>query len=282
MKRLSLALFLLIIVLNGPLYYGCVTHGDKILRLSDGTEVTLSQILDDLKGVRLVFVGELHTRKSHHMAQLAVIRALNEAGTPLAIGLEMFRRENQKDLNRWINGEIPEEAFKKVYYENWTFDWSLYRDIFLYARKQGISMLGLNVPRETTQRVARQGFDSLTPGQIGELPHVSCNVDATYMEFIRRSFGAHAHAGMDFIHFCEAQIVWDTAMAWNLLAFLRRNPDATVVVLAGNGHAWKRGIPEQIQRQSPVTYRVILPEEPGRTEQEDISSEDADYLWLKS
>jgi aminopeptidase N len=40
-------------------------------------------------------------------------------------------------------------------------------------------------------------------------------------------------------------------------------------------------IPEQIQRRSTIPYRVILPEEPGRSERGDISPEDADYLWLQ-
>jgi uncharacterized iron-regulated protein len=176
---------------------------------------------------------------------------------------------------------LSEKAFQQVYYDNWTFPWSLYRDIFLYARKHKIPMIGLNVPRDITHQVAERGFASLTAEQMGELPEVSCNVDAAYMEFIRRSFGAHAHGDMNFIYFCEAQVVWDTAMAWNLLAFLKENPKHTVVVLAGNGHAWKRGIPEQIQRQSTILYRVILPEEPGRSERGNISLEEADYLWLR-
>jgi len=176
--------------------------------------------------------------------------------------------------------KLSEKDFQRLYYDNWGFSWPLYRDIFLYARKHKIPVIGLNVPREVTRQVARQGFASLTPEQIGELPKVTCNVDAAYMDFIRRSFEAHAHEDMNLTYFCEAQLVWDTAMAWNLLTFLRENPKHTVVVLAGHGHAWKRGIPEQIQRQATVAYRVILPEEPGRLERKDVSLEDTDYLWL--
>ena len=280
MRRLFIPFFLVTIIAASPLSSGCISHGDQILRVSDGAEVTLAHVLADVKGVRLVFVGEHHDRRSHHKGQLAVIGALNEARIPLAIGLEMFRQESQDDLNRWIAGELSEKDFQSLYYDNWGFSWPLYRDIFLYARKHKIPMIGLNVPREVTRQVARQGFASLTPEQIGELPKVTCNVDAAYMDFIRRSFEAHAHEDMNLTYFCEAQLVWDTAMAWNLLTFLRGNPKYTVVVLAGQGHAWKRGIPEQIQRQATVAYRVILPEEPGRLERKNVSLEDTDYLWL--
>ncbi len=142
-------------------------------------------------------------------------------------------------------------------------------------------MVGLNVSREITHQVAKQGFDSLKPEQIGQLPPVACNVDATYMEFIRRSYGANAHGKLNFVYFCEAQIVWDTAMAWNLLTYIKENPKTKVVVLAGNSHAWKRGIPEQIQRRSRATYCVALPEDPERLNRETATLDDTDYLWLE-
>ncbi len=91
----------------------------------------------------------------------------------------------------------------------------------------------------------------------------------------------HGHGGLDFIKFCEAQLVWDTAMAWSLLRYLEKNPKATVVVVAGSGHSWKLGIPAQIQSRSTVPFRVILPEVPGRVEKAHIGLNEADYVWLE-
>jgi uncharacterized iron-regulated protein len=193
----------------------------------------------------------------------------------------MFRRDDQTYLDQWVQGEIDEEAFKEAYYANWSFDWNLYRDIFLYARQTGIPMIGLNIPRGISRKVAERGFSSLTSEELEKLPPVTCSVDATYMAFIRQAFGLHAQdTSKSFTHFCEAQIVWDTAMASNLLTFLDQNPAYTVVVLAGSGHAWKRGIPEQVSRQSDTSHRVILPEITGRVESAGVTLEDTDYLWL--
>ena len=141
-------------------------------------------------------------------------------------------------------------------------------------------MIGLNVPSGITRQVAREGFASLTKKQRGDLPMVTCRVDPEYMAFIRRSLGMHGHGGMDFTKFCEAQLVWDTAMAWSLLRFLDKNPQSTVVVIAGSGHSWKRGIPTQIRSRSKVEYRVILPEIPGRADREHTTIDEADYVWL--
>lgn len=249
------------------------------LRLAEGGYVGFTELIEELKGVRLVFMGELHDREGHHRAQLQVIRALREAGVPVVVGLEMIRRENQGALDLWVAGKMNEESFFKVYRQNWSM-WPVYRDIFHYARQAKIPMLGLNLPREITQQVARNGFASLSPRQLGELPGVRCDVDARYQEFIRRSLGGHAHNGAQFLHFCEAQLLWDSVMAQTLLDYLARHPDAVVVVLAGSGHAWKHGIPEQIRRRQGIEMRVLLPEVVGRIEADNITPAEADFLLL--
>lgn len=280
MKRILPFILLLSVAALSLIYLHAFANEVRLLRVSDRAHITLSEAIDDLKRAQLIFVGESHTEIRHHRAQLTVIRALHETGASLVLGLEMFRRQSQEGLDRWIAGELSRREFQSIYYDNWNYPWTLYRDIFLYARKHKIPIIGLNVPRDITRQVARQGFASLTREQIGELPEVACNVDQTYMEFIRRSFGAHAHGHKNFTYFCEAQMVWDTAMAWTLLTYLKKNPAATAFVLAGGGHAWKRGIPEQVRRRSDVPYRVILPEEQGRLDRDTVSPGDADYLWL--
>jgi uncharacterized iron-regulated protein len=252
----------------------------RILRVSDGRILSLDDIVKDLTESRLVFVGELHDKQSYHRAQLEIIQALKKAGAPVAIGLEMFRRDSQVDLDRWVKGELSEKKFEKIYYKNWNYPWSLYKDIFLYAREHKIPMVGLNVPSEVTKQVAREGFDSLTAKQRGNLPMVTCRVDPEYMAFIRRSLAMHGHGGLDFTRFCEAQLVWDTAMALSLLHYLEKKPKSTVVVLAGSGHAWKQGIPAQVQSRSNLPFRVILPEIAGRVEPGKVSENETDYLWL--
>jgi uncharacterized iron-regulated protein len=124
----------------------------RMYDLNREKELPMSHALDDLKKNQIVLVGELHAKRQHHEAQLAVIRALEEAGLRIAIGLEMFRHESQADLDHWISGEIDEQQFEKIYYDNWNFPWSAYRKIFEYARNHQIPLIGLNVPWEITRQ----------------------------------------------------------------------------------------------------------------------------------
>jgi uncharacterized iron-regulated protein len=257
---------------------GCRTS-PVITRASDGSKVTFPELVEDLSTASLVFVGETHDDPSHHSAQLEVIRALRDARAKLAIGLEMFRMDAQEALDRWVAGDLTEATFKTIYDENWSFPYELYRDIFIYAKNHRIPMRGSNISRDVTRQVARQGFASLDREQFKDLPEVSCEVDQAYENFIRRAFGMHGYGDMNFTYFCEAQLVWDTIMAWNLVRFLQDHPDYTVVVLAGSGHAWKPGIPAQVQRHLAISFRVILPEITNRTDNQTISVEDTDYIW---
>ncbi len=280
MKRFRLLIIISSLLALFFFLRGYASTVERIHRVSDGKVLSLSELAKDLIESRLVFVGEIHTDQSHHHMQLQTIRALKKAGAPVAIGLEMFRRDSQTDLDRWVEGELSEKEFEKIYYKNWNYPWPLYKDIFLYAREHKIPMVGLNVPPEVTRQVAREGFESLTPKQRGDLPMVTCRVDPEYMAFVRRSLAMHGHGGIDFIKFCEAQLVWDTAMAWGLLRYLEKNPEATVAVIAGSGHAWKLGIPAKIQSRSTLPFRVILPEIPGRIERATITVDETDYVWL--
>ena len=251
-----------------------------IYRVADGSFVPLQEVLQDLGEARLIFMGELHDNEGHHRAQLQIIRALQEAGLPVAVGLEMVQRDDQLALDAYVTGVWSEEQFLPVFFRNWSM-WDKYQAIFRYARDQKIPLVALNVSRNITQQVAQNGFASLSPEQIGELPAgIRCDISPDYEAFIRRALGGHGHGGNKFVHFCEAQMLWDSVMATELLKYLEGNPDRVVVVLAGAGHSWKYGIPEQVQRRRPLPMRILLPEVPGRIEHDKVTVKEADYIML--
>jgi uncharacterized iron-regulated protein len=248
--------------------------------LRQGRRLALSELAPELRRSRIVVVGEQHTDEAHHRAQLSVIQALVQAGAKVAVGLEMFRRDSQQALDRWTTGDIDPREFEAVYYDNWNYPWSAYSAIFEYARARRIPMIGLNVSRDITRQVAREGFQSLTEAQRGQLSDVACRIDEEYLRYIRRVYGAHAHGNMNFTFFCEAQMIWDVAMAVHSLEYLSKNPDATVVILTGVGHAQKGAVPRQISLRSQVPVAVMLPEVPGSIDPATVDVQDADYLLL--
>ena len=249
--------------------------------LDSGRTLGQQAAMQLLQAARIVLVGEQHTRALDHRAQLEIIRALHQSGRRLAIGLEMFRQENQADLDRWTAGDLNEKDFEAAYLANWGFDWSLYRPIFTYARRQQIPMVGLNIPWHTTSQVARHGFESLSDEQKGLVESLSCDIAPEYRAHIRQVYQMHAHGQITFEHFCQAQLLWDTAMAEQAVSYLNRNPDTLLIILAGSVHAQKMGIPTQLHRLVPWSVVVVLPETPGIFDPERTTAAQADLLLLE-
>jgi uncharacterized iron-regulated protein len=278
-NRIIAVIFILTIA--GSCQAGQLNLDHPVYDIDRGSQTNLSKMTGDLKKNRIILVGEHHSNRSHHRAQLAVIQALAQAGAKVAIGLEMFRDDSQSALDQWVSGELEEADFERIYYENWNFPYDAYRIIFEYARENRIPMIGLNVSRDITRQVSRGGFQSLSREAKGKLSEVACRVDEAYMKYIRKAYGAHAHGNLNFIYFCEAQMVWDNIMAINILNYLKQNPDAVVVALTGTGHAQKVAVPRQISSRSQLPYKVILPEVPGRIDAQTMTLKEADYIILE-
>lgn len=271
------------LLLAAVTFFGPVraTAHDPALRTADGKVVAFAQMIEEVRDRDIIFIGELHDSIDHHRLQLAIIDALGRAGEKLAIGLEMFRADSQQELDRWVAGLLTEDSFRRIYADNWQPPWDLYRPIFLHARHRRIPLVGLNVPPELTRKVAREGFAALSRDEMARLPSgISCKLDPAYMDFIRQAYSTHGRSDREFQHFCEAQMVWDSAMARNLMDFLKDNPDRTLVVLAGSGHAWKPGIPEQVRLHSQLSFAVILPEIEDHVKSGSVTEREADYLML--
>jgi len=80
---------------------------------------------------------------------------------------------------------------------------------------------------------------------------------------------------MSFENFVEAQLIWDESMAERAARYLEAHPGRHLVVLAGDGHVTRSGIPARFGRRSGVEAVNLLQGEP-----KDFSPEDADYVLV--
>ena len=150
--------FFFIWLLTGRAVSDGMGYSDRILETGSGQVVSLAQILPGLTNTSLIFAGEQHGDARHHDLQLRIIRTLYNLGVPVAVGLETFTAQDQAILDSWVQGSVAEERFIKAHEKNWGETWELYRSIYFYARERNIPLVGLNVPGQITNQVARQGF----------------------------------------------------------------------------------------------------------------------------
>jgi uncharacterized iron-regulated protein len=223
----------------------------------------LDSILPDLTNSRIIYVGEAHDDYAHHLKQLEIIRKLYALHPNMAIGMEQFQAPYQPVLDDFIAGRLSEKEMlrKTEWYRRWRFDYRLYRPILTFARDRGIPVVALNVPKEITDRVARQGMEGLTQEQRAAVPQEIDRSDQTYHARLMQVFSAHPHAGeQQFERFLQVQLLWDEGMAQRVAGHLQQHPDRKMVVLAGSGHLeYGSGIPNRVARRLTVPYTILLP-----------------------
>ena len=231
--------------------------GVEIARLID-----MPGAIDKAAGKKIVYVGEQHDNFAHHRVEYEVIRKLHERGNKIAIGMEMFQKPFQKALDDYISGAIDEREFlkKSEYFKQWGFDYTFYREILLYARQFKIPVIALNIRKAIVSKVFKEGLYALTPEERKEIPQDMDLSDMAYKARLKQFFEMHKGAeSSNFDFFYQAQVLWDESMAHNLAAFMKKDPDYQVVVVAGMGHlAFGSGIPKRAYRLNGQEYSILL------------------------
>jgi len=280
--KVSCRLIIIIVFLMGA--YATAYAAPQFLKVSTGRAVELSQLIADTDGTDVIFIGEIHDVKKQHENQLDIIRALYTKKVPVAIGLEMFASDNQRQLDDWIGGKLDEQDFKLVYSRNWSYDWLLYRDIFIFARDNHIPMIALNIPKQIISKVVAQGSSALNDNDKKEIPaHLSWTLNAPQTEYLKRIYTqvfGNKPVRISFTNFCEAQALRNNGMAWSISKHKEKYPASKIVVIAGTWHAIKNGVPEQLKQFGSLSYKVILPELPEFNLQ-NATPDEADYFMMK-
>ena len=232
-----------------------------ILHVPTGVELTRMQLFDLLAVARIIYVGESHNNIRHHRVQLDILRTLvDRFPGKVAVGMEMFQRPSQPDLDRWSRGELDEPAFQTVWYENWTEDYDYYRDILTFIRDRRIPLLALNASERTARALAEGGPSALPADERPLIPDIDTS-DPFHRRQMEAVFGAHAK-GAGFEAFYRTMLLWDETMAQTVAEFVTSpaGRDKTLVVFAGGGHvAYGFGIPRRAFRRAPVPYVTVVP-----------------------
>ncbi len=261
-----------------------LSGGSAIAQAEVSTETDSSNaaILGAIVSTQVVYLAENHNSSADHLAQLNIIKALNETNE-LAIGLEMFQRPFQPALDSYLAGAITEaELVEQSEYETrWGFDWEFYAPVLRYAKDNQIPVIALNTPAEATRQVARAGLDSLEGELLKYVPPIA-EVDTTneaYRASVAQIFGVHGHgSSLDFDNFFAAQVLWDETMAESIVKQLSVDAQRQVVVLAGEGHvAFGYGIPSRVQRRLPSVDQASVRLSPA---DQPVTPGFADFVWV--
>jgi uncharacterized iron-regulated protein len=237
-----------------------------IVYLPTGRTLTEAEVVDLAAHARVIYVGEMHTNMEHHRVQLAVIEALaKRMPGSIAVGMEMFERPSQPQLDQWSRGELDAKAYTRLWYDNWTEDYGYYQAILEFIRTHHIPLIALNASDEQVQTVRKQGFAGLSEQERTWLGPID-EKDPYQRKAMEAIFGGHAHGGAaGFERFYEGMLLWDETMAASAAEYLESpaGKGKTMIILAGGFHvAYGYGIPKRLFRRLPEPYLIVLPYTP--------------------
>jgi len=228
----------------------------EILHLPTGLTVSVEQVIDTVSGSRVIYIGETHDNLEAHRVQLEIIRRLQEQFPgQVSVGMEMFRRSAQDDLDRWQNGNLTDKQFRKLFRKNWGHGYGLYQPIFEYVKENSIPLIGLK-----SSRALEQKFRDGGPDQEG-LPEIDLT-DEYHRAYSMSLFGGNdTHTGAVSKPY-QMLLLWEESMAETVANFLKdeANKNRKLIVLAGGFHVqYGYGIPKRAFRREPHAYSIILP-----------------------
>ena len=261
----------------------------RIIDLKTGEAIGFPDLIDQLKTVDVVFIGEVHNNPEHHLIQVQLLQALMASFTPPpAVAMEFFDTTRQPVLDRFMNGDLDETAFLKQvdWKKSWRFPYHLYRPILWTSRDKGTVLLGINAPNSVVKKVARSGLLSLTAEERRQVARDMDLTNTAHREYLDSIFKQHQtdknlkHGMQNFDHFYQAQCVWDETMAETIADHMKAH-GGKMVVFTGNGHIVNKfGIPDRVLRRVDVkTATIVLY---PLTERSTINKRMADYVWLTS
>ena len=263
---------------------------EEIIKLPEGDPISFSRLMEDLHTARVIYVGETHDQYEHHQVEVKIVKELLKEGREVVVALEMLQQSQQPVLDRWSQGLLSEDEFlKEVQWETtWGIDYSFYKGVLDAAKEHHLKVLGLNISKELSRKVAQAGIESLLPEDRSRLPDMDLK-DGEHRRYIRSFYKAHqGGTAKDFEYFYQAQCLWDEAMAEAIADFLK-SPEGegkTILVLAGNGHiVFGFGIPKRLYRRISLPYQTILLKEWRKGMDGDFlfsrtSRPMANFLWI--
>ncbi len=238
--------------------------------------IDANKFLKEAAKNRVVLLGEHHAQGDHQRWELHTLAALHALQPNMAIGFEMFPRNVQPVLDKWIAGKLSEAEFleQSDWQKYWNFDAKYYLPLFHFARMNQIPIHALNVSRELVRKVRKEGWqnikvedregvtDPAPPGDGYKQLLISIyQQHSAHKPGAKKSTEGKATAfeSPGFKRFLQGQTLWDAAMAQIIYRETQQDPTLLFVGVMGSGHVVNDfGVPDQLKSlgQKEITTMI--------------------------
>ncbi len=268
LKNLVLIFFMILISSS-------VTGKNRIniwIDLYSGEPLRFESIIDDIKNVQVVYLGETHSIKRHHELHEAIVKALINNKKTIYLGLEQMEAFYQKELDRYNDGKINFKELAKItdWQERWG-NYDVYENIIHLVHKNNGKIIALNARAEIIKKIGRKGLTSLSQNEKKEMPAKMILSDREQERLLNMILKVHATMNPDKLRpIIDAQMSRDEKMADIISQHLKNMTDEKYIFIALGGamhFSYGLGVPKRVAREIPsVKDRIILFSDSGDLE----------------
>ena len=260
----------------------------RIINSQTQTQLNVSQLAHALKDFDVVFIGEAHSNHASHLFEIQLMAELHTLRPDQTLSLEMFNRDQQDILNRYLDGEVG-EVYLKVKAPTWSNYVASYRPLVEYAKQHFIPVIAANASGDIVRCIGREGKDYLKKLPAEERANIAehafiDNADyrKRYMDFLKEARKLDDKAKETSY---LAQLSRDNTMAESIYHAWQENPDAQIIHINGSFHSdFYLGTVFALKERAPQLNVAVIasiaienPEQPNYSEEDRTKGQ---YLYL--
>ncbi|NTE01443.1 ChaN family lipoprotein [Agrobacterium tumefaciens] len=224
----------------------------KIYDVRKQKEISIDEIIADMKNVDVLFFGEEHNDSVGHDLEAKIFEKLNITYPhQIALSMEMFHTDVQPIMNEYLANVISEKNFIKE-----ARAWDNYQDYKLlieYAKTNKLQVIAANAAARYSNAVTKGGLSVLKDFPKTSLiflpPLPVDTASGRYYQKFTALLGGH---NMGTMKVYQTQNFWDATMAWSISRFLNANNGIKVFHLNGRFHSdEKLGTLAKLHQYSP-------------------------------
>ncbi len=263
MKRIIIVAVLILSIL--PVF--CQEY--KIIDSKMNKEIILREMAEKLGDYDVIFFGEYHGNKILHSLEIELLKMSYSNNKNTIISLEMFERDVQIVLDKYLNNEISEADFlaESRPWPNYETD---YKPIIEFAKENELTVVAANIPRRYASMISKLGLNALDSLSVEEKKFITKKHKVFEDEykniFIQTMKNNMAHSSrmpkgmmMNLDRIYAAQCIKDDTMAESILQYQRIPPRRKVIHFNGDFHSRKHlGTAQKIQILEPMLKIAVI------------------------
>lgn len=237
---------------------------DYVLLNKNQQLTTLDQAISKLKQADIVVIGEYHGNHASHLLEMQTLAGLYQQNPKLILSMEMFNRDQQDNVNEYLDGFIGE-----VYLVNETPAWNnyvaSYRPLVEFAKNRFMPVIAANASANIVRCIGRQGkaylnkLDKDERQKIAQQPFAEIpGYQAKFNEFLEQARKLpKKRQNNSYL----AQVTRDNTMAESIYQAWLNNPKHQIVHINGTFHSQNHlGTVAALKRLNPkLKIQVITP-----------------------